>query len=198
MSSASVWNREEDKAFENAIALHWIDEHEDSNEQWDKIASMVPSKTMEELKQHYQMLVEDVRSIESGNTPIPNYGGEEATTSLSKDSSSTRASSGASASDKRLNCGHGNGGGGFSTLGHDSSGHGSKGGSRSDQERKKGIPWTEEEHRYMNLALSLLSDVSLAQKEGNLKLIILGQVRFTNKNPSSSFFNKSKTHELIF
>lgn len=196
MSSASVWNREEDKAFENAIALHWIDEHEDSNEQWDKIASMVPSKTMEELKQHYQMLVEDVRSIESGNTPIPNYGGEEATTSLSKDSSSTRASSGASASDKRLNCGHGNGGGGFSALGHDSSGHGSKGGSRSDQERKKGIPWTEEEHRYMNLPLSLLEAYYFIKLNS-----FLGQVRFTNKNPSSSsssFFNKSKTHELIF
>lgn len=139
MSTGSVWNKEEEKAFENAIAMHWIDE--DCKEQWEKIASMVPNKNLEELKQHYQLLVDDVNAIEAGHIPVPNYVGEE-TSSLNKDS---HGPSGSATSDKRLNCGHG---GGFSGLGQDPSGHGGKGGSRSDQERRKGIPWTEEEHRY--------------------------------------------------
>ncbi|XP_009337043.2 transcription factor MYBS1-like [Pyrus x bretschneideri] len=150
MSSSSVWGKEEDKAFENAIAMHWIDEN--SEEQWEKIADLVPSKSMEELKQHYEMLVDDVGAIEAGRVSPPNYTADEAanTVSSSKDSGHRASSSGASASDKRLNCGQG---GGFLGSGHDSASHGGKGGSRADQERKKGIPWTEEEHRLFLLGL---------------------------------------------
>ncbi|KAL5544717.1 hypothetical protein UlMin_008501 [Ulmus minor] len=151
-TSSTVWTKEEEKAFENAIAMHLTEEEEEGeeeskkDEQWDKIASMVPNKSMEEVKLHYQMLVDDVNAIEAGQIPVPNYVVEEASSSMSKVDSH-----GGSGDNKRLNCGHGSG---FSSLGaHESSGHGGKGGSRSEQERRKGIPWTEEEHRLFLLGL---------------------------------------------
>lgn len=144
MSSAvPVWSREEEKAFENAIAMHWT---EDCKEVWDKIASIVPGKSVDELKQHYQFLVEDVNAIEAGHIPLPNYAADEASSSSVKDHHALPSAT----SDKRSNCGFG---GGFSGLGHDSAVQGGKGGSRSEQERRKGIPWTEEEHRLFLLGL---------------------------------------------
>lgn len=146
-SSGTIWSYEEEKAFENAIAMHWIEES--SKEQWEKIASAVPSKSMEEVKQHYQVLVEDVSAIEAGHISFPNYASDE-TTSSNKD---FHGSSKATSSDKRSNCNYGSG---FSGLGLDSTTHSSgKGGlSRSsEQERRKGIPWTEEEHRLFLLGL---------------------------------------------
>ncbi|XP_022735197.1 transcription factor MYBS1-like [Durio zibethinus] len=147
MAGSVTWSREEEKAFENALAMHWI---EDSEEQWEKMASMVPSKSLEELKQHYQKLVEDVSAIEAGKVPLPCYTGEEATPSPKDVHGLSGAAAATAASDKRSNSGYGNG---FSGLSHDSSGHGGKGSSKSDQERRKGIPWTEEEHRLFLLGL---------------------------------------------
>ncbi|GAU19055.1 hypothetical protein TSUD_193920 [Trifolium subterraneum] len=123
-SSGTIWSYEEEKSFENAIAMHWNEkEEEDSNEQWEKIASCVPNKTMEEVKQHYQLLVDDVSAIEAGHVSFPNYANElETTNSSNKDSSKSSTSS-----DKRSSsC---NFGSGFSGLGHDSNHHSSgKGG----------------------------------------------------------------------
>ncbi|OIT35367.1 PREDICTED: transcription factor DIVARICATA-like [Nicotiana attenuata] len=141
-TSSLMWSREEEKAFENAIAIHWI---EDSKLQWQKIASMVPSKTIQELKQHYQLLVDDVTAIEAGNVPIPLYTGEE-TSSSTKDSSHGYSG----ISNGRSNCSYVNG---FSGSVHDQIGQGGKGSSKSEQERRKGIPWTEEEHRLFLLGL---------------------------------------------
>lgn len=121
--SSSSWSREQDKAFENALATY----PEDSSDWWEKIAADVPGKTIEEVKHHYELLVDDINQIESGYVPLPSYN------SSSEGSSSHAGDEGTS---RR---------GGHSGHYNNESNHGSK--SRSDQERRKGIAWTEDEHR---------------------------------------------------
>lgn len=117
--AADTWSREEEKAFENAVATH--------GDNWDEIAALVPSKSLDEIKRHYELLLEDINGIETGRVQLPPY------------------SNGLESGD------HGDGGGGGKKGGgHGDSGHGGKG-SRSDQERRKGIAWTEDEHRYVNV-----------------------------------------------
>lgn len=107
------WTREEDKAFETALATVELVER-----RWEGIAARVPARTVEEIKRHYELLVEDVKSIEEGKVELPRYGmGEEEERERS---------------------------GGLG-LGFDRAS--AKALSRSEQERRKGIPWTEEEHR---------------------------------------------------
>ncbi|KAE8691463.1 Transcription factor RADIALIS [Hibiscus syriacus] len=67
--NSSKWSRDQDKAFENAIATY----PEDCSDWWEKIAAAVPGKTLEEIKEHYEILVEDVNRIESGCVPLPPY-----------------------------------------------------------------------------------------------------------------------------
>lgn len=70
-SRLGTWSRKQDKEFENAIAKYL---ENGSEEDWKKIASEIfPSKTIDEVKLHYQILLEDVKAIEDGLVPIPNY-----------------------------------------------------------------------------------------------------------------------------
>ncbi|KAK9115501.1 hypothetical protein Sjap_014448 [Stephania japonica] len=130
VESSSLWNREQEKAFENALAT----QPEDSKDRWEKIAAAVPGKTLEEIKHHYELLVEDIKSIESGHIPLPSY------VTSSEGSAEQAGDSGTNKKGSHL--GH------F----HSDSTHGGKG-SRSDQERRKGIAWTEDEHRLFLLGL---------------------------------------------
>lgn len=126
MSNSSLWSWEQDKAFETALVLN----PEGSIDRWEKIAKAVPGKTVDEIKHHYDLLVEDINSIEAGLVPLPNY--------ISTSEGSTDHAGEGGTSKK----------GGGVHLGHfqSDSNHGSKS-SRSDQERRKGIAWTEDEHR---------------------------------------------------
>ncbi|XP_026408255.1 transcription factor SRM1-like isoform X1 [Papaver somniferum] len=131
MNSCSTWTREEEKAFEKAI----ISNPEDSIDRWEKIAEALPGRTAEEIKNHYELLVEDVNNIEAGLVTLPNY-------ISASEGSTEHASEGGTSKKGGIHLAH------FQSE----SNHGSKS-SRADQERRKGIAWTEDEHRLFLLGL---------------------------------------------
>ncbi|XP_024030285.1 protein RADIALIS-like 3 [Morus notabilis] len=67
--SSSSWTPKQNKSFEKALALY----DKDTPDRWQNVAKAVGGKTPEEVKRHYEVLLEDLRQIESGRIPIPNY-----------------------------------------------------------------------------------------------------------------------------
>ena len=68
-SSSSSWTASQNKQFERALALY----DKDTPDRWQKVARAVGGKSPEEVKRHYEILEEDIRHIESGKIPFPNY-----------------------------------------------------------------------------------------------------------------------------
>ncbi|XP_030450165.1 protein RADIALIS-like 3 [Syzygium oleosum] len=66
---SSSWTAKQNKAFEKALAVY----DKDTPDRWHNVAKAVGGKTAEEVKRHYELLVEDVKHIESGQVPFPNY-----------------------------------------------------------------------------------------------------------------------------
>ncbi|KAL1807557.1 hypothetical protein DCAR_0726937 [Daucus carota subsp. sativus] len=127
---SSIWSREQDIMFENALATY----SEDLSDRWEKIAADVPGKSLEEVRDHYELLVDDVNRIESGCVPLPRY------------NSSSSGSIGQAGNE-----GTGKKGGSFGNFNSESNHNGKA--LKSEQERRKGIAWTEEEHRLFLLGL---------------------------------------------
>lgn len=113
-----AWTAEENKLFEQALAQ--IDRN--APDRWEKVAAVLPRKTVADVMNHYNDLENDVGFIEAGLVPFPRY-------------SSSAPPSGFTLED------WGGGDGGFRR------GYCLKRARGSDQERKKGVPWTEEEHK---------------------------------------------------
>ncbi|EFH65276.1 myb family transcription factor, partial [Arabidopsis lyrata subsp. lyrata] len=68
-SSISSWTFNQNKMFERALAVY----DKDTPDRWHNVAKAVGGKTVEEVKRHYDILVEDLINIETGRVPLPNY-----------------------------------------------------------------------------------------------------------------------------
>lgn len=127
---SDVWTRHQENLFENALSIHDLD----VPERWENIAALVPGKDACAVKRHYELLVEDVKNIDLGKIILPPY------PSLSENRVD---GSGESSTVKNVVVADGSSNGSSGNSGNGKVGHNKN----SDQERKKGIPWTEEEHR---------------------------------------------------
>ncbi|MCD7461050.1 hypothetical protein HAX54_045063 [Datura stramonium] len=74
----SFWTKEEDKIFENTLAIYFNDDN-----LFKKMAEALPGKSDDDIKYHYDILLEDLNAIESGHVPLPNY--PEMQSSISKE-----------------------------------------------------------------------------------------------------------------
>ena len=70
MLGPSEWSWEENKMFENALAMYY--EYFEKGE-WEKIVVLIPTKTPTQISIHYAHLLEDIESIESGLIPPPRF-----------------------------------------------------------------------------------------------------------------------------
>ncbi|CAN1150709.1 Transcription factor DIVARICATA [Linum perenne] len=121
------WTRAENKLFENALALY----DKDTPDRWQKVAALIPGKTVGDVINQYKELEADVSSIEAGLIPIPGY----------------------CASPFTLEWVSSHGFDGFKQTYGLTGKRSSSGGRTPDQERKKGVPWTEEEHKLFLMGL---------------------------------------------
>nr|AFN53659.1 hypothetical protein [Linum usitatissimum] len=122
------WTRAENKLFENALALY----DKETPDRWQKVAALIPGKTVGDVINQYKELEADVSSIEAGLIPIPGY---------------------CAASPFTLEWVSSNGFDGFKQSYGLTGKRSSSGGRTPDQERKKGVPWTEEEHKLFLMGL---------------------------------------------
>ncbi|XP_058747851.1 transcription factor DIVARICATA-like [Vicia villosa] len=118
------WTHEENKLFENALAIY----DKDTPDRWHKVAEMIPGKTAGDVMKQYKELEDDVCNIEAGLIPVPGY--STPTSPFTLDWVSSSGYDVSKGNGKRSSLVRG-----------------------SEHERKKGVPWTEEEHKLFLLGL---------------------------------------------
>ncbi|XP_052187558.1 transcription factor DIVARICATA-like [Diospyros lotus] len=125
-SRSTKWTPAENKIFENALAVY----DEQTPDRWQKVAALIPGKTVRDVMKQYKELEDDVCSIEAGFVPFPGYGSSAFTLEWE------------------------NSHGFYGSKQLYGSGRKRPSSARPpEQERKKGVPWTEEEHKRFLMGL---------------------------------------------
>ncbi|XP_044506294.1 transcription factor DIVARICATA-like [Mangifera indica] len=129
-SKTTKWTAQENKIFENALAIY----DKDTPDRWHKVAAMIPGKTVVDVIKQYKELEDDVSNIEAGLIPIPGYNNTTNSQFTLEWVNNHNSYDGFKQS-------YGIGGKRSSSV------------RPAEQERKKGVPWTEEEHKLFLLGL---------------------------------------------
>ncbi|PHU06541.1 hypothetical protein BC332_23030 [Capsicum chinense] len=64
----SLWTKEETKIFENTLEIYFNDAN-----LFTKMEEALPWKSLVDIKDHYNILIEDIDVIESGRVTLPDY-----------------------------------------------------------------------------------------------------------------------------
>ncbi|KAJ6808995.1 transcription factor DIVARICATA-like [Iris pallida] len=120
LGNGRSWTQQENKQFENALAMVDIR----TSEGWRTVAQMT-GRSVSDVMIRYRVLEIDVGKIESGDFPFVGYQPSSFTLDWEGDGMRQSYCVGAKRSGGRL----------------------------TDQERKKGVPWTEEEHKMFLMGL---------------------------------------------
>ncbi|CAM6025700.1 unnamed protein product [Sphagnum balticum] len=143
---SGAWTRQEDLVFENALAIH----EDEAPNRWENVAALIPGRDVAAVKRHYEILREDIGSIDAGRIPIPSYCTLSSSSPSVSDDLGTKLGHSAGFHEGPPHSMQASPG----VLGSPSGVRGVTTSKSADQERRKGIPWTEEEHRLFLIGLT--------------------------------------------
>ncbi|MCO5610478.1 hypothetical protein L7F22_064716 [Adiantum nelumboides] len=132
------WTPQLDKLFELALAAHDFG----AQNCWDSIAAAVPGHTANSVKAHFEILLEDIQAIEAGLISLPLYSKTQFPAEHALGNPLVPLPLDTPRSKKDTANAHGNANGRALLS------------KAADLERRKGVPWTEDEHKNFLLGLA--------------------------------------------